>query len=191
MPSDASSSQWNAPDGLRSRLHEAGDSRAPALSFARAPNFRRAGQYPGRDHALPTLLFEEFSLMQVAGLFLNPRAARHPCWLLDALFRCTAASLLELAAGPHRVRATPAFGLLLNGPGFGEGSDMGRGIKPKLSRQAPAGKKLLEMALPIAPRHYQVTGFSSDGFDDRLCCQTLATQSFAERLRDRKVTQRL
>ena len=68
--------------------------------------------------------------MQVAGLFLNPRAARHPCWLLDALFRCTAASLLELAAGPHRVRATPAFGLLLNGPGFGEGSDMGRVSNP-------------------------------------------------------------
>ena len=41
-------------------------------------------------------------------------AARHPRWLFDALFRCASATLLELAANPRWLGATPVFSLVLH-----------------------------------------------------------------------------
>ena len=45
---------------------------------------------------------------------LNPLAARHPRWLYGALFESAAATLLELAANPRWLGATPAFSLVLH-----------------------------------------------------------------------------
>ncbi len=45
---------------------------------------------------------------------LNPLAACHPRWLFDTLFGCAAATLLELAANPRWLGATPAFSLVLH-----------------------------------------------------------------------------
>ena len=45
---------------------------------------------------------------------LNALAARHPRWLFDTLFGCAAATLLELAAEPKWLGATPAFSLVLH-----------------------------------------------------------------------------
>lgn len=45
---------------------------------------------------------------------LNSLGARHPRWLFDTLFGCAAATLLELAANPRWLGATPAFSLVLH-----------------------------------------------------------------------------
>ena len=159
MRSDASSSQWNAPDGLRSRLHEAGDSRAPALSFARAPTSVAPVRYPGRDHALPTLLFEEFSLMQGGGPLPQPTGGPPPVLAPRCPVPLHRSEPARAGGRPHRVRATPAFGLLLNGPGLVK-APIWVGCQTRAFASGAGWQKLLEMALPIAPRHYQVTGFS-------------------------------
>ena len=45
---------------------------------------------------------------------LNRLGAYHPRWLFDTLFACASATLLELAANPRWLGATPAFSLVLH-----------------------------------------------------------------------------
>lgn len=45
---------------------------------------------------------------------LNRLGAHHPRWLFDTLFACASATLLELAANPRWLGATPAFSLVLH-----------------------------------------------------------------------------